>query len=140
MKLLVTDGKGGRQEFDIAQDAATIGRGDGNAIVLKGWTIGRHQATVEARAAGFFVVDQGGMTVTEVNGKAVDKEFGPLAATDRIGIGSYQISVSGGNGAAAPSAAAAPAAIAVPAPPPPPPGAVPPPSFLAPPEAIKPAA
>lgn len=114
MKVLVSDSKGARSELQIAQDAATIGRADNNAIVLKGWTVGKHQATIEIRAGGAYLIDHGGMTVTEVNGKTVDGEYGPLTPSDEIGIASYSLKVVSvdDHGAAAP--------IVVPPPPPPP--------------------
>lgn len=126
MKVLVSDSKGARSELQIAQDAATIGRADNNAIVLKGWTVGKHQATIEIRAGGAYLIDHGGMTVTEVNGKTVDGEYGPLTPSDEIGIASYSLKVVsvGDPGATAP--------IVVPPPPPPPAGTVPPPAIVKP--------
>jgi pilus assembly protein CpaF len=126
MKVLVSDSKGARSELQIAQDAATIGRADNNAIVLKGWTVGKHQATIEIRAGGAYLIDHGGMTVTEVNGKTVDGEYGPLTPSDEIGIASYSLKVVsvGDPGATVP--------IVVPPPPPPPAGTVPPPAVVKP--------
>ncbi len=125
MKVLVTDSKGARSELQIAQDAATIGRAEDNAIVLKGWTVGKRQATIEVRAGSAYVIDHGGLTVTEVNGKTVEGEYGPLTPNDEIGIASYSLKVTsvGGNGAAAPS----------PVVPPPPAGAIAPPPVVNPP-------
>jgi pilus assembly protein CpaF len=126
MKVLVSDSKGARSELQIAQEAATIGRAENNAIVLKGWTVGKHQATIEIRAGGAYLIDHGGMTVTEVNGKTVDGEYGPLTPSDEIGIASYSLKVVsvGDPGATAP--------IMVPPPPPPPAGTVPPPAIVKP--------
>jgi pilus assembly protein CpaF len=92
-RVVVTDSKGARSEFEVANELASIGRADDNVIVLKGWTVGKRQATIEARPTGLYVVDHGGMSVTEVNGKTVEGEHGPLIADDEIGIAGYRLHV-----------------------------------------------
>jgi pilus assembly protein CpaF len=108
-RVVVTDNKGARSEFEVAKDAASIGRAEDNSIVLKGWTVGKRQATIEARPTGMYVVDHGGMSVTEVNGKTIDGEHGPLIADDEIGIASYRLHV-----VAQPESRAAPAIAVAP--------------------------
>jgi len=68
-------------------DQLTVGKDDSNLIVLRGWTVGKRHATIHQRAAGFFVEDHGAMGATEVNGKVISKEHGPLRASDVIRIG-----------------------------------------------------
>jgi pilus assembly protein CpaF len=92
-KVLVTDSNGARSEFEVGKEAASIGRADDNVIVLKGWTVGKRQATIEARPTGLYVVDHGGLSVTEVNGKTIEGEHGPLVADDQIGIAGYRLQV-----------------------------------------------
>lgn len=74
-------------------DSLTIGKADDNLIVLRGWTVGKRHATIHKRASGFFVEDHGSMGVTEVNGKAIDKEYGPLRTEDVIRIGDNYVNV-----------------------------------------------
>jgi len=107
-KVLVTDSKGARSEIEVAKEAASIGRADDNVIVLKGWTVGKRQATIEVRPTGLYVVDHGGLSVTEVNGKTIEGEHGPLVADDQIGIAGYRLQVvaPAASRPAAPSAAA----------------------------------
>jgi len=148
MRVLVIDSKGLRSELPVPGDVATIGRSDDNTVVLKGWTVGKHQATIESRQGHLYVVDHGGLSVTELNGKTLDGEYGPLNADDEIGIAGYKIRVERSDEAAAVSAPAPipaviippvaapvpkPTAAPVPPPPPPPPGAVAPPAFVTPP-------
>ena len=74
-------------------DSLTIGKADDNLIVLRGWTVGKRHATIHKRASGFFVEDHGAMGATEVNGKAIDKEYGPLRTEDVIRIGDNYVNV-----------------------------------------------
>ena len=93
IRITVTDSKGAKTEHSAQGDTVTIGRADDNALVLKGWTVGKRQATLERRSGGIFVVDHGGLSSTEVNEKTVDKEYGPLDAQDRIGIAGYSLQI-----------------------------------------------
>lgn len=74
-------------------NSLTIGKADDNLIVLRGWTVGKRHATIHRRAAGFFVEDHGAMGATEVNGKTIDNEYGPLGAQDVIRIGDNYLTV-----------------------------------------------
>ena len=86
-------GKGDRQVVPCEIDSCSIGKAPDNLIVLRGWAIGKKHATLEKRSSGFYVVDHGSMSGTEVNGKPVNKEYGPLAAQDLIKIGDSTLSV-----------------------------------------------
>lgn len=79
--------KGQAQRVNCELDRITIGKDVSNLIVLRGWTVGKRHATIHKRDAGFFVEDHGAMGATEVNGKVISKEYGPLAASDVIRIG-----------------------------------------------------
>jgi len=74
-------------------DSCTIGKGDDNLIVLRGWTVGKRHATIHRRSDGFFVEDHGAMGATEVNGKVFLKEYGPLQGADVIKIGDNYVNV-----------------------------------------------
>jgi pilus assembly protein CpaF len=92
-KIVVTDSKGQCSEHEITAQKAAIGRAEDNTVVLRGWTVGKHQATIEQRASGFYVLDHGGISVTEVNRQPVNGEYGPLTAADEIGIARYALRI-----------------------------------------------
>lgn len=72
---------------------ASIGKADDNQIRLKGWTIGKKHASIVSRDGKMYLEDHGGLSVTEVNGKAIEERYGPLKASDLISIGGYTLSV-----------------------------------------------
>lgn len=86
-------GKGEKQVVPCEIDSCTVGKSPDNLIVLRGWAVGKKHATLEKRISGFYVIDHGSMSGTEVNGKLVDGEYGPLAAEDCIKIGDNTLSV-----------------------------------------------
>lgn len=106
--ITVTTAKGETRAIPFPGDAASIGKGEDNAVQLKGWTIGKKHASLVRRDGQLFVEDHGGLSVTEVNGKAIDERYGPLQEDDVIQIGGYEIRVTaGGEGGARPQAAGA---------------------------------
>ena len=133
--------KGQQNRVECQIDACTIGKADDNLIVVRGWSVGKRHATIHRRADGYFVEDHGALGATEVNGKIIDKQYGPLQAEDVIRVGDYNIKVlvDSAATAAAPEsinpspppaliaqatpAAGQPAAHVTAAPPPPPPPA-----------------
>jgi pilus assembly protein CpaF len=129
----VTSPKGQKEKVECAIDSCSIGKGDENLIVVRGWSVAKKHATLRQRPDGFYVEDHGAIGGTEVNGKNIDGLHGPLKAGDVILIGGYSISVDQ-QSAVAPAAAAetrtpppaqaapkaAPVAAAAPAPAPPP--------------------
>jgi pilus assembly protein CpaF len=86
-------GKSEKQVVSCEIDACTIGKAPDNLIVLRGWAIGKKHATLEKRSLGFYVLDHGAMSGTEVNGALVEGEYGPLAAADLIKIGDNTLKV-----------------------------------------------
>ena len=74
-------------------DTCSIGKGDDNLIVLRGWTVGKRHATIHLREGSFFVEDHGAMGATEVNGKVIEKEYGPLTSEDVIRIGDNYVNL-----------------------------------------------
>ncbi|MCE9641554.1 MAG: Flp pilus assembly complex ATPase component TadA [Betaproteobacteria bacterium] len=106
--------KGQQNRVDCQIDACTIGKADDNLIVVRGWSVGKRHATIHRRADGYFVEDHGALGATEVNGKIIDKQYGPLLPEDVIRVGDYNIKVLAD--AAPPAAAPAVEMPAAPAP------------------------
>jgi len=79
------------QKHQCADARCSIGRQD-QAILLKGWSIGKHHADIVLEEDGLYVQDKGSMTGTLVNGARV-RQYGPLTAMDSIEIGSYVLQV-----------------------------------------------
>ncbi|MBC7917751.1 MAG: Flp pilus assembly complex ATPase component TadA [Rhodoferax sp.] len=96
LRIVVSDSKGAKSEYAVKSHAATLGRAEDNSVVLRGWTVGKRQATIELRGESIYVVDHGGLSATELNQKPIDKEAGPLGIGDIIGIAGYNIEVSKG--------------------------------------------
>ena len=105
--------KGQPQRVDCQINACTIGKADDNLIVVRGWSVGKRHATIHQRREGFFVEDHGALGATEVNGKLIEKEYGPLKAEDVIRIGDYNLKILAESSAPA-AEAPAPAAPAAP--------------------------
>ena len=93
MRIHVTDSKGAKSEYAVKGGSATLGRAEDNTVVLRGWTVGKRQATIEQRGESIYVVDHGGLSATELNQKAIEQEAGPLSSGDVIGIAGYTIQV-----------------------------------------------
>jgi pilus assembly protein CpaF len=85
--------KGESSEIHCQSNEATIGKSDDNLVQLKGWTIGKHHASLINKNGQIFLEDHGGLSVTEVNGVAVEESYGPIKAKDVIQIGGYTLSV-----------------------------------------------
>jgi len=112
--------KGQPQRVDCQIETCTIGKADDNLIVVRGWSVGKRHATIHQRREGFFVEDHGALGATEINGKLIEKEYGPLKPDDVIRIGDYNLKILAGAEAAVPAPDTAPAAqpsAARPAPP-----------------------
>ncbi|HSI43657.1 MAG TPA: ATPase, T2SS/T4P/T4SS family [Methylotenera sp.] len=93
--------KGDMNEILSQSGTATIGKADDCIVQLKGWTIGKKHASIVSKNGQLHLEDHGGLSVTEVNGTAVEQTYGPLKASDVIQIGGYSITV---NSQAAPVA------------------------------------
>lgn len=83
--------KGERNQVLSQSGQAVLGKGDDCEVQLKGWTVGKRHASLQARNGQIFLEDHGGLSVTEVNDTAVDEQYGPLKPTDVIKIGGYTI-------------------------------------------------
>lgn len=111
----VTSPKGQKEKVDCAIDSCSIGKGDENLVVVRGWSVGKKHATIRQRPDGFYLEDHGAIGGTEVNGKNIDGTYGPLKPEDTILIGGYRIAVLNGAGGAAPAEAPPAAVSAAPA-------------------------
>lgn len=109
----VTSPKGQKETVECAIDACSIGKGDENLVVVRGWTVAKKHATIRQRPDGFYLEDHGAIGGTEVNGKNIDGTYGPLKADESILIGGYSIRVRQTGGVAAPAAPKAVAAAPV---------------------------
>ena len=86
---IIEHGKSPREEaFD--RFPISIGRGNGNAVVLPGWKVARTHAEIHQLGSGYKLVDKGSLAGTWVNGERV-VEYGPLDETDEVVIGGYQL-------------------------------------------------
>jgi pilus assembly protein CpaF len=103
----VTSPKGQKEKVECAIDSCSIGKGDENLIVVRGWSVAKKHATIRQRPDGFYVEDHGAIGGTEVNGKNIDGLHGPLKPGDVILIGGYSIAIDQQSAAAAAAPAAA---------------------------------
>ncbi|MBN5029061.1 Flp pilus assembly complex ATPase component TadA [Stenotrophomonas maltophilia] len=70
-----------------------IGRGDGNLVVLQGWSIAQRHAALKREDQGIFIESLGGRSPVLVNGEQVKGSRGPLTSRDRVQIGDYLLQV-----------------------------------------------
>jgi pilus assembly protein CpaF len=124
-RIELTGPKGQTNEVECAIDQCTVGKADDNLVVIRGWAVGKKHATIRQRPDGFYIEDHGAMSGTEVNGRNIDGNYGPIKPSDSIMIGGYYIKLRNGEAASAPAAALAPPAARPTAPAPAPAAAVP---------------
>ena len=70
----------------------SIGKSRDNLVQLRGWTVANVHAEIQQEVDGLFIEDKGSPAGTFINNKKIDR-YGPLADTDKIMIGSYQIEI-----------------------------------------------
>lgn len=92
LRLSISLGDGQPRALSVAQFPAAIGRDPEHPVALTGLWVGRCHAVLKHVEAGFFLVDQGMLSGTIVNGQRI-AEYGPLKKGDTIQIGSWQIVV-----------------------------------------------
>ena len=76
-------------EFYLTEDVTTIGRMDGNDIVLEGAGISQRHAGIKIEDMRFELADFGSTNGTLVNGNKITKQF--LRDNDKIVIGDCEI-------------------------------------------------
>ncbi len=70
-----------------------IGRGEDNLVILQGWSISKHHASIKALDDGLFIEATGGRAPVRINGKAIKDLQGPIGSTDIVEIGDYRLRV-----------------------------------------------
>lgn len=70
----------------------TIGKDASSDIVVKGMLVGKTQARIIQENKAYYIVDQGGIAATLVNGTPITR-YGPLTDADQIEIGTATIKI-----------------------------------------------
>ena len=89
IRLRVEGGPHLGQTFVVERSGVTIGRQDGNDIVLDDARLSRQHVRLDLRAGGLVVTDLGSANGTRVNGQPVRQAI--LHAGDRLEFGSLQL-------------------------------------------------
>lgn len=84
-----------RRQVQCLHRECRIGRSESNLIILQGWSIASHHATLKSDESGVFIESAGGRAAIRVNGTKVDGVHGPLSSSDCIEIGEYRLWVVG---------------------------------------------
>ncbi|WP_108946180.1 ATPase, T2SS/T4P/T4SS family [Shewanella halifaxensis] len=79
-------------EFQCIHPQCLVGKDPEQLIVLRGFKVSKHHATLSQDERGIFIRDNKSRTGLKVNDEK-QTEFGPLSLTDKIQIGDYQIRV-----------------------------------------------
>ena len=88
-RLMVTAGPRKGTEHALADELTTIGRGEGNVLVIPDISVSRLHSRVEKQADRWVVLDQGSGNGTRVNGTAVTRY--PLRHGDEIEMGDTRL-------------------------------------------------
>ena len=89
-QVTITSPEGAPRVESITDTAAIIGKGRECRLRLPGWKIGREHARIYRTKAGLYIQDLGQLFGTNVNGNRV-QQYGPIACSDRIGVGTYTL-------------------------------------------------
>ncbi|MGH9458968.1 MAG: adenylate/guanylate cyclase domain-containing protein [Thermoanaerobaculia bacterium] len=84
---------GASRTFDLRGDGATIGRVEGNDLVLNHPSVSRRHALIERREDDWWIVDLKSTNGIKLNGAPVPE--GRLSAGDQLLVGSVQVDVRG---------------------------------------------
>ena len=87
--LLVTAGPRKGAEHPLHEELTTIGRGEGNVLVIPDISVSRQHSRVEKQEGRWVVLDQGSGNGTRVNGKPVERY--PLRHGDEIEMGDTRL-------------------------------------------------
>ncbi|ABO22516.1 ATPase, T2SS/T4P/T4SS family [Shewanella loihica] len=91
--ILVSTTKGTKVgEFQCIHRECRVGKDPDQLIVLRGFKISKHHATLRQNEEGIFIVDNKSRTGVRVNDEK-HQEFGPLTLNDKIQVGDYQLRV-----------------------------------------------
>lgn len=79
-------------EFHCIHPSCQIGKDPDQLIVLRGFKISRHHATLSQDDQGIFIEDANSLTGFKVNGEKHNR-YGPLSFRDQVQIGDYHLRV-----------------------------------------------
>jgi pilus assembly protein CpaF len=117
--ILVTEKGGSQQRLDFDEAVASIGRVQGNQVMLPRGNVSKRHAKLELKEGAFFLTDQGSTNGTYVNGRRI-AEPTRVFKGDKVYIGEFILSFEGHDGlekeAAASATPARPVAAPAPAP------------------------
>ncbi len=88
-RLLVTAGPRKGTEHSLQTGLTTIGRGEGNVLVIPDISVSRQHSRVEKQEGRWVVLDQGSGNGTRVNGRPVERY--PLRNGDEIEMGDSRL-------------------------------------------------
>ncbi|HEY8605862.1 MAG TPA: ATPase, T2SS/T4P/T4SS family [Noviherbaspirillum sp.] len=92
LKVNISD-PDGRKRTVLAPDDCVIGKGAQSEIRLDSWRVSKEHARLYLAPAGVLIDDLGGFGGVSVNGKRIEIQYGPLKASDAIGIGPFILHV-----------------------------------------------
>lgn len=79
-------------EFHCIHDECRVGKDPDQLIVLRGFKIAKHHATLSQNESGVFIEDNKSLTGIKINDEK-HLRFGPLSLTDKIQLGDYQLRI-----------------------------------------------
>ncbi|MCU0684709.1 MAG: FHA domain-containing protein [Polyangiaceae bacterium] len=94
--LTIEDDEGSTVYHRLAGDRCTLGRAPDRDVVLTHFDVSRRHARLDLRPEGWIFADEGSENGSYVNGYLVEGPM-PLGAHDRVQIGGYRVSLSGGH-------------------------------------------
>ncbi|HZQ38153.1 MAG TPA: FHA domain-containing protein [Dehalococcoidia bacterium] len=92
LELLIERDGNARHEA-CEKDEITVGRAADNDLVLADASVSRHHARIVRRASAVYVEDLGGTNGTMLNGRVLRSETAEVRPSDRIEIGSFQLTL-----------------------------------------------
>jgi pilus assembly protein CpaF len=91
--IIVSTTKGTKVgEFQCIHNECRVGKDPEQLIVLRGFKISKHHATLTRNTQGIFIEDNKSMSGIRVNDEKC-QQYGPLTFTDKIQVGDYQLRV-----------------------------------------------
>ncbi|OIQ98713.1 putative conjugal transfer proteinc [mine drainage metagenome] len=76
-----------------APDECVVGKSAQNEISLDSWRVAKEHARIFRTPSGVLVEEMGAFGGVSVNGQRIDAQYGPLQASDVIGIGPFKLRV-----------------------------------------------
>lgn len=104
IEIEITDNNGVVRRVE-APDECVIGKSPRSDIRLDSWRIAKEHARLFKTSSGILLTDAGNLAGTTVNDQRIDSQYGPVRASDVIGIGAYKLRVLNGGTADVPRAA-----------------------------------